>query len=95
MRPRGEIAIALLDAFRVPGTVSQAAERAQVGYAAARYTATRLVDRGELRVLEDTRPAVLVAADALPDAPPELECSAAPLDAVVRSFWERPLAEAG
>lgn len=60
MRPPGEISIALLtEAREAPGTVRDLAERAQVGYAAARYTASRLVQRGELVELTDVRPVVL------------------------------------
>lgn len=63
-RPMGEIALVLRSAAAHPGTVRQLAERAQVGYHHARYTASRLVDRGELVVLDgNARPAVLVVAE--------------------------------
>jgi hypothetical protein len=64
MRPRGthgDIAAALLQAAQTPGTVRDLAGRAQVGYATARYTVSRLVDRGELVVHAAGRPAVLAA----------------------------------
>jgi hypothetical protein len=63
MRPRGsygEVAQALLaSADNGPGQVRQLAQRAQVGYAAARVSCSRLVARGELVVLDGGRPAVL------------------------------------
>lgn len=62
------------------------AARAQVGRAAAKYTASRMVARGELVVVEDGRPAVL----GLPDmsmAGDDLECAFVMLEA---SFWDRP-----
>lgn len=72
MRPRGEISNALLQAARAPGTVKQLCQRAQVGYGAGQYTATRLVQRGDLVAVGTAqppgpgRPAVVVqAAEAL------------------------------
>jgi hypothetical protein len=65
MRPYGtfgEISQALLDAAMTPGRVTELATRAQVSYAAARYTASRLVERGALLVHQPGRPAQLVAA---------------------------------
>lgn len=64
MRPRGTlgpVALALRHAAQHagPGTVEALAARAGVGYAVARYTASRMVDRGELVVLYEGRPAVL------------------------------------
>lgn len=63
MRPVGTyggIAQALADAAgHGPGTVRQLAERSQVGYSVAAYTATRMVQRGQLEVVSDARPAVL------------------------------------
>lgn len=60
MRPRGEINQALATAWQQgPATVTQAAHRACVGLSVARYTATRMVERGQLVVVEDGRPAVL------------------------------------
>jgi hypothetical protein len=59
-RPRGEISRALHDAAaQQPGTVAQLAHRAQVGEAAARYTVSRMVQRGELVEVLPGRPAVL------------------------------------
>lgn len=78
----GDVAQALLGAAREgPATVRTLAERAQVGYGAAWYTATRLKDRGELVVLEDRRPAVL-------SVPPAGERLADKLDELHRSFWD-------
>lgn len=63
MRPvgsYGDLAQALADAaVHGPGTVRQLAERAQVGYQAAAYTASRMVQRGQLEVVSERRPAVL------------------------------------
>lgn len=90
MRPRGtygEVAQALLRAAdHGPGDVRTLATRAQVGYGAARYTASRLVSVGELVVLDGrSRPAVLARAD---------EAAATgvdeALDDLERSFWEVP-----
>lgn len=92
MRPRGsygDVAQALLRAAdEGPGAVRTLAERAQVGYETARYTASRLVTVGELVVLEpDARPATL----ARPADRAALECAGVDdaLDALERSFWER------
>lgn len=72
MRPRGEIANALSAAAKSgPGTVADMCRRAQVGMAAGRYTASRMLDRGELVVLEAGRPAVVVAAEVAADWRPE------------------------
>lgn len=60
MRPRGEIRVALVRAFdQGPATVNVAAQRACVGHAAARYTASRMVADGELVVLQPGKPALL------------------------------------
>jgi hypothetical protein len=74
MRPRGDIARALHGAaLQGPGTVTQLAHRAQVGESVARYTASRMVSRGELVEVQPGRPAVLgapsVAAPPVSDAP--------------------------
>ncbi|MFM2059395.1 MAG: hypothetical protein RLY71_3780 [Pseudomonadota bacterium] len=62
-RPRGTfgvVAQALLNAARQqPGTVRQLACRAQVGYATARYAASRLQALGALVPQGDQRPQVL------------------------------------
>lgn len=90
MRPPGDITRALADAAREPGTVVQLAQRAQVSLAAARYTASRMVGRGELAVVLDGRPAVLSVPQA---ATQPIDRSASglmeALDAIGRSFWER------
>lgn len=70
MRPRGELSQALVKAAaQGPGPVRALAARAQVGYSAARYTASRMVDRGELVVLEPGRPALLGVPSAVPQTP--------------------------
>jgi hypothetical protein len=82
MRPRGELAEALSTAAsRGPAPVRELAARAQVGYAAARYTASRMVQRGELVLLDDVRPALLALP--LPD-----EGGQVPVAGELRSFWD-------
>lgn len=86
MRPRGsygEIATALLDHAGVPASVKDIAHRAQVSVPVARYTASRLVERGELVVLDGGRPALLVRADAAP-------ADEDPFEILTRSFWDTP-----
>ena len=92
----GEVGVALLHAAqRGPGTVVQLAERACVGYGAARYTASRLVSAGALERLNAGRPAVLCAVE----VPPRIEHDeeAAPvrdgLRALPSSFWQVVTAE--
>lgn len=80
MRPRGDITAALVcAAARGPGAVRELAARAQVGYAVARYTASRMVTRGELVVVNDTRPQQL----AVPGLPMAHGCAAADGQGVV------------
>lgn len=76
MRPVGDVAQALFSAAAVPGTVKDFCQRAQVGYAVGRYTASRMLRRGELvpaaeaantqparaGAVRGRRPALLVAA---------------------------------
>lgn len=85
MRPRGsygEVALALRTAAQSgPAPVRVLAERAQVGYSAARYTASRLVSAGDLVVVDEGRPSVLAV-------PPLGEALADKLDELHRSFWE-------
>jgi hypothetical protein len=92
MRPRGELSQALVKAAaQGPGPVRALAERAQVGYGAARYTASRMVDRGELVVLEAGRPALLGVPSALPEvqfAPQESADHYVQL--LELFFWGRP-----
>lgn len=65
-RPPGDVSRALLSAAAsTPGTVHELAERACVGYAAARYTSSRLVSRGELVPVREGRPRVLAVPVAL------------------------------
>lgn len=95
MRPLGEIALALHSAATEPGTVRQFCERAQVAYGVGRYTASRMVQRGELVMLGEHAPArqgpgrpasLLVAADAA-------RAPVCDLGVVLsRSFWEQPSA---
>lgn len=86
MRPLGEISrVMLCMAAEQPGTVRDLAERAQVGYDAARYTATRLVERGHLVRLADERPAVLGVA---PPQAPGGESLGLALQQLSRSFWD-------
>lgn len=60
MRPMGEISLKMLEALALgPAPVRELAQRAQVGFDVARYTATRLVERGAVVRLEQCRPAVL------------------------------------
>lgn len=87
MRPRGsygDVSMALLKAATAhgPGTVRVLAERAQVGYQTANYTASRLVSAGSLVVLEQGRPSVL----GVPPAGDEL---ADRLDELHRTFWDQ------
>jgi hypothetical protein len=91
MRPHGTyggIAVAMRSAAQQgPGTVRELAERAQVGYTAARYTASRLCNAGELVVLDGLgRPAVLAAASAVPVTPAGDGLGDA-LDALHACFW--------
>ena len=88
MRPQGDITQAMLGAWQQgPATVTQAAHLACVGLGAARYTASRMVARGQLAVLDAARPAVLVlpAAQLTPvDAAQEAAAAAVRLH---RGFW--------
>lgn len=87
MRPRGELSQALVKAAtQGPGAVRTLAARAQVGYSAARYTASRMVDRGELVVLEAGRPALLGVPTAVPQAPVG-EAMGDHLEALHRAFF--------
>jgi hypothetical protein len=84
MRPRGsygEVALALCNAAQSgPASVRVLAERAQVGYGAARYTASRLVSAGDLVVVDGGRPSVLAV-------PPSGDTLADKLDDLHRQFW--------
>lgn len=87
-RPTGDIALAMCSAaLKGPATVRELAARAQVGYASARYTASRLVDRGSLVVLDGgARPAVLVVADGATQASRGADVNQA-LELLHASFW--------
>ena len=64
-RPMGELAAAMLaQACERPGTVRELAARSGVGYRLARYTASRMLERGELVKVLGSRPAVVAAAGA-------------------------------
>lgn len=101
-RPRGsygEVRAALLDAWRQgPAPVREAAERACVGHAVARYTASRMAEEGQLMVVVASRPAVMaVAGDssvcALPDADSERLSTERVRDELHRlgaAFWGGP-----
>lgn len=85
MRPRGthgEIARAMLEAARQQpgGTVVQIAQAAQVSVQVARYTASRLIERGHLVVVDDARPAKLAPADSAESSHTLLQ--------LPRSFWD-------
>jgi hypothetical protein len=56
MRPLGDIASAMLQHASTPGTVRQVCERAQVGYGAGAYTASRLLTAGLLVRHADAQP---------------------------------------
>jgi hypothetical protein len=87
MRPRGDLSRALATAAAHPGTVVQLAHRSQVSVPAARYTVSRMVDRGELVVVQAGRPVVLGAAQGAADSvkAPAADDAYALL---TRSFWE-------
>jgi hypothetical protein len=86
MRPRGEVSQALAKAAQQgPCPVRTLAERAQVGYGAARYTASRMVDRGELVVLDVGRPARLGVPAVVPQAGVGVELGS-DLDQWIRTF---------
>lgn len=84
MRPRGMMAEALASAAaQAPGTVREISCRTGVPYDVARYTASRLLARGELALLGAGRPAVI-------GSPAEQHCGAAALGALLRSpHWRR------
>jgi len=61
MPRRGELAVAILRAAEAhgPGTVRELCARSQVAFVAGNYTATRLLQRGDLVVVARSRPVVL------------------------------------
>jgi hypothetical protein len=67
MRPRGTFGAVVqalaAAAAQGPGTVREICERAQVGEGVGRYSASRMVARGELVAVRDSRPMVLAAPD--------------------------------
>lgn len=102
MSRRGEVARAMLQAAWPPARVTQVCERAQVGYGVGRYTATRLVQAGELVVVSVPppaqgtlgRPAAVVASrEALMQHRRERHGAPAALPPLSdRSFWDTALA---
>lgn len=83
-RPMGEISLALVGAARQgPATVKQLAQRACVGYDAARFKAKDLVRAGVLQPLGDERPRLL----GLPEQCPAGENPFALLE----TYWDRQL----
>ena len=82
-RPHGELVQALQAAAGAgPGTVRELAHRGLVGLSVARYTASRMVDRGQLVVVDAGRPAVL--------ALPTTTCAeAAAVGADLAAAWRR------
>lgn len=92
MRPRGEINQAMASAWQQgPATVTEAAHRACVGLSAARYTASRMVCRGQLVVVHEGRPAVLGVPAHLAEGPPPCSSTSnyfAALSLLHKSFWE-------
>ena len=90
MRPHGEIRMALLDAAKqAPGTVRELAERAQVGFATAKYTASRMIDTDQLVRVEDGRPARYAAPDC-PAIPPGGETLADALQRLHSGYVNEP-----
>lgn len=95
-RPVGDVGQALMSAASHggPATVRVLAERACVGYAAARYTASRLVSRGALVPVSPARPATLAPAAprSARSAPAAVDAATArpwaELETALRSFWE-------
>lgn len=94
-RPVGLITRALAQAWsHGPAPVAVAAQRACVGFGAARYTASRMVARGDLVVVAGGRPLVLgLSPEADPQAPaaePDASqrCMAA-MDLIEAAFWGR------
>lgn len=93
-RPMGDIALALKSAAATPATVREVCQRAQVGVEIGRKTASRMVQRGDLLVVD-------FAEDALrntgPGRPPRRVVSADAVDwaaegdawlRLQRSFWD-------
>lgn len=89
MRPRGEIRLALLaEARKAPGSVRELAQRAQVGFSAAAYTASRMLASEELQIAEPGRPAKLSAP--AEQSAPAADAAREVFDLIHRSFWDRP-----
>jgi predicted transcriptional regulator of viral defense system len=96
MRRRGDIAEALSTAASWgPATVRELAARAQVGYAAARYTESRMTARGELVRLSAGRPALVALPDPADDTTTHSSRAGQVAGELLRSFWDVPRATAG
>lgn len=82
----GAVRQALVQAWASgPAPVREAAERAQVGRSVARYTASRMIDDGQLVVLHPGWPPVLaLAAEAPVDSDTQVRTA---LDALGAAFW--------
>jgi hypothetical protein len=79
-RPQGEVRLALRQAaVQGPGTVRELAGRSQVGLRVAQVTVSRMVDNGELLVLQLGRPAVV----GLPD-----KAAAPPRQPTPKPLWD-------
>lgn len=92
MRPIGEVRLAMKQAWaQGPAPVTEAAARACVGLGAARYTASRMVEAGDLVVIQPGRPAVLglPMAGQGASSPDDVVSVVHALDLLTRSFWER------
>jgi hypothetical protein len=76
MRPRGTFGAVVqalaAAAAQGPGTARELCERAQVGDGVGRYTASRMVARGELVAVSASRPMVLAAPGPALPAPNDL-----------------------
>lgn len=82
-RPRGEVAAALRAAAeQAPGTVRELAARSLVGRKTAGFTATRMLQRGELVVVVKSRPAIL----GVPTEARDPEAAAADLAAALQAW---------
>ena len=96
-RPLGEIVRALAQAAQAgPGTVRELAQRAQVGRRVATYTASRMVARGQLVLVEGLSPAgrrrwpPVFAAPAGDDGDSKDDAAAADLQKLLAS-WTAPV----
>jgi hypothetical protein len=92
MRPRGSyggVAAALCAQAEQPMHVATLAQRCGVGMSRARYTVSRLIDAGELVVIDGGRPMTVVHRTVAQAAAP-VACGIEQLEAVMRGFWDQP-----